>query len=320
MKGIFKIIILIGAVALLYNFRAPVTERVAPVMSDISDFIRGVGPCEEPIAYTLGSFSTEFNLSQADFLKAVSDAEAIWEKAYGKELFGYTTNTSSKVLKINLVYDYRQETTSQLSQIGTQVDRNRAAYENLKDAISALRSDYNTKKTEFNARVASFNTKEEAYSKEVEYWNKRGGAPQAEYERLEQTRRALEAESKTLQTLQAGVNKLADQINAKVAELNQLVKTLNISVENYNDVSGTRGETFEEGVYHSDGRNKAIDVYEFSSRDKLVRVLAHEFGHALGLDHVSDSKAIMYELNQSTSLRLTDADIAALNAICVQAE
>jgi len=45
-------------------------------------------------------------------------------------------------------------------------------------------------------------------------------------------------------------------------------------------------------------------------------VLAHEMGHALGLEHVADAQAIMYKINQGKRLSLTEDDIAALNAQC----
>ena len=61
---------------------------------------------------------------------------------------------------------------------------------------------------------------------------------------------------------------------------------------------------------------ETITIYEFSNTTKLVRVLAHEFGHALDLDHVEDEKAIMYEINKGTALKATDADVAELNSVC----
>ncbi|MDE2399951.1 MAG: matrixin family metalloprotease [Patescibacteria group bacterium] len=318
MKNILKILIpLLVLVASVYQFRAPLSTQFAPLLSKIESRIHPPVPCAEPIPYNLGTFDTQFGISKSYFLSALADAEAIWEKPYGKQLFTYTpADTGADVLKVNLIYDYRQQATSKLSSLGITVEDNRSSYDMLKVKFDSLKAQYDINKTAFNTQVASFNQRQQAYETQVQYWNARNGAPQAEFNKLEATRLELVAESKQIQVLQNNLNAQADEINALVVALNRLINTLNLSVDKYNTTNVSRGETFEEGLYVSDGINKEIDIYEFSNRDKLVRVLAHELGHALGLEHVDDPKAIMYKLNQGTNTALTATDLAALKAHC----
>lgn len=246
-------------------------------------------PCAEPIPYRLDGFDKKFGISQEYFLSALSDAEAIWEKPYGKELFKYTpTSTSSYDLKINLVYDYRQQSTSKLASLGIAVDDSRASYDSLKAKLTTLKAQYETQKSEFSARVQAFNSGDRRDKTEAQY----------------------------LQNMEIRLNGMVDEINALVVALNRLVDSLNLSVEKYNTTNAARGESFEEGVYSSDGIDRKIDIYEFSNRTKLVRVLAHELGHALGLEHVKDPKAIMYEFNQGSNETLTEGDLVELRLKC----
>ncbi len=39
-------------------------------------------------------------------------------------------------------------------------------------------------------------------------------------------------------------------------------------------------------------------------------------GHSLGLEHVTDPKAIMYKINRGTNLQVTAADTLELQKVC----
>lgn len=318
MKNFFRILFPLFILFLVYQYRENIGLGIVPFANKV--FIKlGVvnAPCEKPIVYNLGTFNEKFNIPQSDFLNALNEAEMIWEKPFGKELFTYDKDsTKINTLKVNLVYDYRQQLTSKLADLGVEVKQSRIAYNEIEKKITSLKNNLSVIKSDYEMHVNTFNTEQAAYEEKVKYWNNQGGAPKKEYDELQIERMEFNEKISQLKSEQKEMNKMIEEINSLVVEINRLAKTLNLSVEKYNDVGASRGESFEEGVYQQDGLDTWIDIYEFSNREQLIRVLAHEFGHALGLEHVDDKEAIMYEINQGDALALTEADLVALKIKC----
>ncbi|MTI87438.1 MAG: matrixin family metalloprotease [Balneolaceae bacterium] len=85
-----------------------------------------------------------------------------------------------------------------------------------------------------------------------------------------------------------------------------------------------------QGVYKRDENNRSIEIYIFIDEEDLKVALAHEFGHALGLKHVFNPKAVMYDhisypkamiFDQTKklykpTLTLTQADREAFLEVC----
>lgn len=271
-------------------------------------------PCTEPITYKIGTFDQRFNISQSDFLSALQEAEATWEQPISKELFVH--NPTDSELLINLIYDYRQEVTSTLSDIENTVDKDKVNYKLLQERYTIVKNEYDELKNIYETRAAAFEERNESYDKIVESWNQSSRTDKQEYKKLEEMRAILEKEIFELKNLESVLNAKAKEVNTLVEKLNHLAQTLNLNVKAYNTVGSSRGETFTGGLYQSDETGHSIDIYEFSSRAKLVRVLMHELGHALGLEHSSSTDAVMYYLNESDAKKLAISDLVALRSLC----
>ncbi len=272
-----------------------------------------VSPCTRPLTYSIGAIDPRFGISKSTLVADLKQAEAVWEQSADKDLFVY--QDSGGEVTVSLVYDSRQAATDKLKTLGIEVDKSKATYDALKVRYDALSARVKSEQTQYEAEVAAYKQDEGAYNDEVQQANARGGATPAEYEKIQADKAALEDEFAAVKSYENAMNADIDTLNALATAINQLIVQLNLNVAQYNQTGAGAGE-FEEGLYRLSGGVQTIDIYEYSGHTQLVRVLAHEMGHALGLDHVVDAGAIMYKMNQSASLKAGIADIAALKAVC----
>lgn len=286
-------------------------------LKDIADTVLSkIGlsnPCEKTITYSIDGFDKRFGLSREEFLAEVVKAEKVWEEPSNKNLFEYKEDGD---LKINLIYDYRQEATDKLKSIGLVINNNKATYDSLKTRYESLLSSYKLKKSVLESEVAGINADRATYEKQVAYWNSRKGAPKAEYEKLQETQTSINERIRNASNMQNELNSMADTINYLTTTINGLIEKLNLNVQKYNSTTETTGEEFYDGEFVRDKYGQRINIYQFDSKTRLQRVIAHEMGHALGLEHVNDEDAIMYKLNQGDSEKPTKSDITELDRVC----
>ena len=303
--GIFFILLLILGFGFYYR---------SSINSFIQNFLHRIQPCEQPIIYSIADIDPRFGISQTKLLDDIAQAEKIWESAINKNLFEYSPTGK---LKISLIYDYRQEATDNLKRLGIIIRDDTSTYDTLKAKYNVLNAQYYKEKTYLENLIKSYNASKNTYDKDINYRNSQGGASKAEYDSLEQRRIILNNQAATINKTQRSLNALVDPINSMVVILNKLVYSLNLQVGKYNGIGGSTGKEFNEGEYISNASGTTIDIFQFNDENQLIRVLAHELGHALGLlGHLDNPKAIMYRLNEGANAELTADDIAILKKQC----
>lgn len=245
-------------------------------------------PCDTPITYSIGEIDPEFNLTKNEVLRRSKIAESIWEKAYKKNLFEYDPQST---FTINVKYDERQ---------GLRTEAN-----TLRNELESEQGDIDSRIARFNNASSRFKADVEQLNKDIAYWNAQGGAPEEEYRSLQERQDALRTEGERLKAEAQELNASTDSFNSMVGTLNQTVQTFNKALENKP----------EGGLYTQHGDSKNITVFFNNSVNEFVYTVAHEMGHALGMDHVADRNSIMY--SQVTEVLIPSSyDLAALEKAC----
>lgn len=266
--------------------------------------------CPVPLEYRLGDIDSGFGLSDEQVLEHIAKAESVWEDAANRELFIYNEQAE---MPINLIFDERQEFANTEEEKREDLDYRYSESKSLKLAIDKLTSEYDSLIDSYNSQAVAYEVRLNEYNNVVAKYNDEGGAPEEVYEELKSERNELNNVADSLNEIQEKISELATEINQLGDRGNTLMNSYNEDVKEYNLEYGEPRE-FTQGDYKGD----SINIYKFSSDNELHKVLAHEFGHALGLDHVEGTSSLMYYLlgDTSESPTLSSEDLEVYYAMC----
>lgn len=245
-------------------------------------------PCNSPKLYSIGRIDQRFGISREHFDQAVSEAAGIWSAAYGRPVFAYDPESR---FTVNMIYDARQSLNEQIGDLKEELDREDSV---VKPEIA----EYERESAELQVRINRLN-------EEISRWNASGGAPPEEYDRIVREQNQLQQEAEALNAHARSLSLRTEELNAKVGQLNKTVDTYNYAL-NFRP---------EGGKYILDAKGERIEVNLYSTRQELVNLLAHEFGHALGIEHLDNPEAIMFSKTNGITVPSED-DLAALEVAC----
>jgi predicted Zn-dependent protease len=284
-------------------------EQLNKGTSDTDESYRPkVSPCTQAMGYTIKTFDTRFGISKESFIETIEKSSAIWEGAVSKRLFYYDEKGP---LTINLIYDERQEQTDIINNLAIEIENSKESANAIKAVHEAEKRTYQEDGQRLTTDTDMYEVRYKAYAAKVEMYNAQGGAPQDEYNAMAIELEQLKQEAKNLEARRDQLLKTMDLINAKVARYNELVIYINTLIKKSNSLGAAK---FTEGRFVP--RTNTVDIYQYNDKNKLLRVVTHELGHVLGINHNDNRYSIMYSFNSATTTTLSDDDKESLAKIC----
>lgn len=280
MKKLFFLLPIFISFLIIYVFRAHIGNAFESAYY--------YSPCDTPITFSIGTIDSGFNTTQEELLKDAIAAANIWNLTLGKTILKYDPKSE---FKINLVYDTRQELTTKIK--------------NLKNELEEKQNEIDPKIEDYKKRQLAFEIEVKKLNNDISYWNSQGGAPKDEYEELLKRQENLKMQAQTL-------NDEAKLLGQQTTEYNANARILNSTIDDYKGVLVIKPE---EGLYVQEGSFRSISIFIDVGHEEFLHTLAHEFGHALGLEHNADKNSIMYP-QTSRVLVPTVSEIEELKLIC----
>ena len=102
--------------------------------------------CPVPITYRLGAMDARFPITTEEARAVLADAEALWENAFGRNLFDYDETAT---FALNFIYDERQQLASTEEEWRNALDRKEAESREILEQVKVAAKQYETLQADY---------------------------------------------------------------------------------------------------------------------------------------------------------------------------
>lgn len=280
---------------IIFIFWSSYQTRQHPQLKFNSLSDRITHPFDTRLRYRIAEVDPRFKLSPEQVQSISQQAAQIWKEGTGQDYFVYDPNAQ---LEIHLIYDQRQSDSEQSREHLSQLESNQQTWVDKKKRLDQVEQDLLWSKQ-------LLDQKKQQLDQQIQQFNQEQQFAQQHPDQFRQRKETLQQNVQILQQEISQYNQRIAQLNGQIGELNALDQQLDASVQQYK-------QRFQPHMFHKGLFNgKQILIYEFESEADLRLTLAHELGHALGLAHNDDPKALMYPIMKDQDLlhfQLTPTD------------
>lgn len=274
-------------------------------------------PCEEPLTYKIGEIDDRYDITEKELASVMKEIEDLWFTAMDKDLLNYSKDGR---VAVNLVYGEEQEHSDREKTFSQRIEIKKKQRKGLENEHKRISRVFKSKREDLEELQNQYEREVTKYNNYVSQWNGKSDVPNRVVRNIREMERELKKEEAKLQRRQDELEFHRQQANAKGKQLNKVIEEEKELVASYNN-RFAKARKFNQGQFVRQGKEEKVFIYQFSNKHDLKTVLAHEFGHAMGLEHVSNPRSIMHEMMDEQNifnLSLTNEDIKAIKSRCTE--